>query len=116
MRMWMVNPRLMCDKHLLGEHVELHMLVGTLQRKRSVTGFAANNLIELTSLQGRHNALALEMLRRGMNHKSALPEVDINYLPDKVLYALVDVEKSTKDLTSRCEECAKRHANVQKLW
>ena len=23
MRMWMVNPKIMCRKHLLGEHVEL---------------------------------------------------------------------------------------------
>ena len=25
MRMWMVNPKMMCNKHLLGEHVELHL-------------------------------------------------------------------------------------------
>ena len=25
MRMWMVNPRIMCRQHLLGEHVEIHM-------------------------------------------------------------------------------------------
>ena len=30
MRMWMVNPGFMCNKHLLGEHVECHMLVGHL--------------------------------------------------------------------------------------
>jgi hypothetical protein len=36
--MWMVDPRLVCSKHLLGEHVELHMFVGCLlKRKRSHT-------------------------------------------------------------------------------
>ncbi|MEZ0346180.1 MAG: pyrimidine dimer DNA glycosylase/endonuclease V, partial [Infirmifilum sp.] len=29
----MVPPSIMCDRHLLGEHVELHMLVGALRRK-----------------------------------------------------------------------------------
>jgi hypothetical protein len=30
MRMWMVPPKVMCRKHLLGEHVEIHMLAGSL--------------------------------------------------------------------------------------
>lgn len=32
MRMWLVPPSHMCRKHLLGEHVELHMLLGTLKK------------------------------------------------------------------------------------
>jgi len=28
MRMWMLNPKALCRKHLMGEHVEIHMLVG----------------------------------------------------------------------------------------
>ena len=32
MRQWMVDPRLLCRKHLLGEHVENHMFIGTLKR------------------------------------------------------------------------------------
>lgn len=30
MRMWMVDPKIMCRKHLLGEHLELHMLAGCI--------------------------------------------------------------------------------------
>ena len=32
MRMWMVDPQIMCRQHLLGEHTEMHMFVGTLKR------------------------------------------------------------------------------------
>ena len=39
MRMWMVDPKKMCRKHLLGEHVEIHMMVGTLLKGRSIDGF-----------------------------------------------------------------------------
>jgi hypothetical protein len=39
MRMWMVWPELMCRKHLLGEHVEIHMLLGALNKGHRVQGF-----------------------------------------------------------------------------
>lgn len=38
MRMWMLPPETMCRKHLLGEHVELHMLLGSLRRGKTLTG------------------------------------------------------------------------------
>jgi len=65
MRMWMVNPALMCRQHLLGEHVELHMLVGTLLRKKSIAGFVDNDLIEVHSVRERHSEVVREMQRRG---------------------------------------------------
>jgi len=46
------------------------------------------------------------MLRRGMNHKSPLPELpDFSYLPDEHYNAKVDIEKSIKDLRIRCRRC-----------
>ena len=65
MRMWMVPPRRMCRKHLMGEHVEIHMAVATLRLGRSVDGFLEKGLLELRSLKSRHDELAAEMLRRG---------------------------------------------------
>jgi hypothetical protein len=76
--MWMVNPALMCNKHLLGEHVECHMLVGHLKRKRPITNYIRLNLLEPTNLRERHDKLALEMKNRGFMHKSPLPERRIN--------------------------------------
>ena len=38
MRMWMLPPECMCRKHLLGEHVELHMLLGSMRRGKSIEG------------------------------------------------------------------------------
>ena len=32
MRMWLVPPQLMCDQHLLGEHLEMHMFIGTIRK------------------------------------------------------------------------------------
>src|SRR5262245_23421826 len=68
MRMWMVDPRKLCDKHLLGEHVELHMLVGSLRKKKTLTGFLEGGLVELHSIRSRHQELIAEMTRRGFRH------------------------------------------------
>lgn len=103
MRMWMTNPKLMCRKHLLGEHVETHMLVGSINKKKSLDGFIYKGLIEPQNLKKRHKELANEMLRRGYNHDSPLPKFKTD------LEGEVDVSQSVEDLIDRCEEC-------KKLW
>ena len=60
----------MCTKHLLGEHVELHMFVGCLVRKKTLNGFFSKGLLEVHSIRARHHALAREMLRRGMQPRA----------------------------------------------
>lgn len=110
MRMWMVDPELLCDQHLLGEHVECHMLAGTLTRCRSIDGFIAKGLLEPASLAERHSRLAEEMTARGFAHRSPLPDVDLDYLPAKARDCRVDVERSLEDLVERCEACRQRRA------
>lgn len=113
MRMWMVPVKILCDKHLRGEHVEHHMFMGTLQRKISVQGYIDNNLFEPLSLFDRHTQLANEMIRRGMNHKSPLSEMDaieaIEYLSEEIMYTTVDKNASLEDLLDRCPECRARY-------
>lgn len=106
MRMWMVAPEIMCRKHLLGEHVEIHMIVGALRKHKNLTGyFKPVVLIELESLQLRHNQLVKEMERRGYNHKSPLPDY-VYTRSDKV-----DVNRSLLDLLNRCSQCEERYKN-----
>ena len=105
MRMWMVNPAAMCNKHLLGEHVECHMLVGHLQRKRRITNYIRLNLLQPKSLRERHDQLALEMKDRGMLHKSPLPEFDLSYLPEEHRTYTVNAEDSLNELSGRCSGC-----------
>jgi len=97
--MWMVDPRKMCDQHLLGEHVEIHMLAGTLRRKRSVEGFITGGLIEIHNMEARHAELVVEMTRRGMNHRSPLPKVRI-YKSGKV-----NRRANLVEMARRCKNC-----------
>jgi hypothetical protein len=107
MRMWMIDPKLMCDQHLLGEHGELHKFIPSFHKKYKVTNRVSPVVqIELSSYQERHDELAEEMLSRGMNHKSPLPKLpDFSYLPDEHYNAKVDIENSIKDLRIRCRRC-----------
>ena len=106
MRMWMVDPKILCRKHLIGEHVELHMLVGHLRLGRKVDGFVAHNCVQPRSINARHRALAAEMTRRGYKHVSPLrqPAIAWHQHPE----AMVDIAASLTDLLGRCKECASR--------
>jgi len=104
MRMWMVEPKIMCRKHLLGEHVELHMLVGSINKNKKLNGFIDNGLVEIVSITERHNELVEEMNNRGYNHNSSLPEFD---LKPEYKECFVNREESLNELISRCNECNK---------
>jgi ribosomal protein L44E len=95
----MVNPRLMCRKHLLGEHVELHMFVGCLLRKKTLTGFFQKGLLEVHSIRSRHQSLVKEIRRRGMQHNSPLQKFR-SYKMGKI-----NRKQSKQELASRCRDC-----------
>lgn len=103
MRMWGIPPELMCRKHLLGEHVEMHMFIGAIKKGKSVQGFLDKKLINPREVVNRHNELVVEMLRRGMNHKSPLG-YDCSQLPEVEL----DIRENIFDLMNRCEMCRTR--------
>lgn len=105
MRQWMIDPSKMCVKHLLGEHVEHHMFVGALNKRKTLTGYIENNLLEPKSLVVRHNALVAEMLKRGFKHNSPLDEPDISYLSDDQKNARIDKLSADTELFSRCKKC-----------
>ena len=67
MRMWMVPPRYLCNKHLLGEHVELHMFAGYINKWISLDGYVANGLVDTSLMNRRHDELVEEI--RGFCHE-----------------------------------------------
>ena len=106
MRMWNVDPSLLCKQHLLGEHGEIHKHRHNFVKKHKIDGRMSPIVqIEPSSMQSRHDELANEMLRRGMDHKSPYIQPDISYLPESYQRAKVDVAYSVYDLGQRCEHC-----------
>ena len=114
MRMWMLNPKIMCHNHLAGEWRELFTIVDHLQRKRKVDKYITNNCLELQSIQERYVELKKEKKRRKHKKFKQLPlDYDISYLPQEHQEYKVDTEASLKDLLSRCEKCKRRYENVK---
>lgn len=108
MRMWMINPRLLCRKHLLGEHGEIHKHRHNFVKQHSISKRVSPVVqIEPLSMESRHNDLVKEMLRRGFNHQSPFNQPDLAYLPEVERNAKVDISVSYSDLIERCPECSK---------
>jgi len=101
MRMWLVPTELMCRKHLLGEHLEMHMFVGCIDKKISMQGYLDNGLVVLELLKERHDELVKEMSDRGYLHFSPLEQPDMKG-------GRVDVVENLKELRRRCVYCDER--------
>ncbi len=107
MRMWMINPELMCNQHLLGEHFEIHKAIGNLKHSgRWAKSLAKKSFLEPQNALKRHDKLAAEMANRKMKHESPL-KLDGVDLP----YGKVNLKKSVQDLTKRCNKCKERIKN-----
>lgn len=106
--MWMINPRLLCRKHLLGEHGEIHKHRHNFVKQHSISKRVSPVVqIEPSSMGQRHDELAAELLRRGFNHQSPFEQPDLSYLPEVERNARVDLSVSYADLSERCPICSK---------
>jgi len=101
MRMWMVPPAILCRKHLLGEHVELHMFAGHFRLGRKMGKYSS--LCEPEKIESRHSDLVAEMEARGYDHASPLSFTYKGSEPGSV-----DSAASLDELLRRCPECRKR--------
>ena len=109
MRMWMVEPKIMCMQHLLGEHVECHMFVGHIEKKKSrIDGFIQNDLFEPLSLKVRHDEIAVELEKRGVKHRTPLHEPDYFRYSEHNIKHKINRIRSLYELLNRCPVCKKR--------
>tara|TARA_B110001454_G_C12557035_1_gene365993 strand:+ start:377 stop:703 length:327 start_codon:yes stop_codon:yes gene_type:complete len=108
--MWNVDTKILCNKHLLGEHVEMHMFVGTINKGISIRGYIEKGLVEPCIIKQRHEELAFELVRRGMNHLSPLPK--ITKIKTDWSHAKVDVEDNIRELKKRCTDCNARISHL----
>jgi len=111
MRMWMVDPKKMCSAHLRGEYVELFMFLGTFKKKKKISGYINNNLVEPLAIPERFEALKQEMLSRGFNAKKPFnfSREILNYLPNDQIHHKINREKALQDLLQRCPKCKTLH-------
>jgi hypothetical protein len=105
--MWMVNPKILCRRHLLGEHVELHMFAGAFAKGTRAGRFVTENLLEFGALRSRHEELVREMKARGYKHGSPwkpLPKCEQITKAERA--AKIDRPAALAELLRRCPECS----------
>lgn len=105
MRMWMVDPTLMCRKHLLGEHFEIHKHRHNFEKRHSIAGRVSGEVIQVEpeAMKRRHDELAATL----KSHRSPYGMPDLSYLPVEHREAKVDQEESVRELLRRCPDCRK---------
>jgi Pyrimidine dimer DNA glycosylase len=97
MRIWDLDPALLCDRHLLGEHRELHAVWSVLTTERA--GYARHPETlrwrgRLAALYRRHEEQVAEMARRGFRHRSPLdPRLATGQARQTVLVDSVDAQR-----------------------
>jgi hypothetical protein len=109
--MWMVDPKIMCQKHLCGEHLELHMFLSHIKAGKKVDGYLKNNCLEPRMIWKRHCDIESEMLKRSYNPKTPIYGHDclcILDLATEQQYWEINKEKSLNDLLERCPRCRER--------
>lgn len=105
MRVWDVDPRKLCRKHLLGEHREIHAIFIVLHEHRA--GYRNHPETKrwagkLPALAARHDAVVAEMHRRGYRHHSPLPAVEGEAIQGQQLISIDDQEALLRSKECDC--------------
>jgi hypothetical protein len=108
----MVDPEILCRRHLLGEHNEIHKFRSTFERGYSIKKRVERNQIEPFSMKSRHDELAEEMMKRGYRHSSPYEMPNLSSYPWREKSRKVDLFLSLQDLLSRCPECNERYQKL----
>lgn len=106
MRIWDLPVQVLCDRHLLGEHKELHCIWTFLTTEKGGSYKKHPETLrwkgKLWALRLRHEEQVKEMTKRGFNHKS--PINDLYPVTDrpKPINTLYEQMKIIKKKGCRC--------------
>lgn len=110
-RMWGVPPAVLCRRHLMGEHHEMHVFMGRIRKRMPVSQYTSNGYLYLPALLRRHEDLVSEIYARGFKHESPpqICQLDLDLyiedLPPGHGLGYVDLSFSVETLRGRCQEC-----------
>lgn len=109
MRMHMLDPKILCQKHLLAEHLSVHAFVSLINQGNSLLGYIEHNLLEVSSLRNRHATLMVEMVLRGLHHNSSLNLITNYNNYQAYSQYTIDQSQSLNDLMNTCNRCRERN-------
>jgi hypothetical protein len=110
----MIEPHLMCQQHLLGEHGEIHKHRHNFVKGHRIDGRIEGNAVEPMSMQSRHDELEAEIVKRAIAAGREPPcspfeQPDLSAYPPEQRNYKIDVEAARAMLLERCEDCRAIH-------
>ena len=104
-RMWLVDPELMCQQHRHGEHFELHKLVSFIRNEHieKVQFHATRGQVFPKHIELRHEQLEAH---DGLDSPISVPYVVEDLQMTEVTGRLLKYNR--KELVRRCDDCAKK--------
>lgn len=106
MRVWDIDPSLLCRNHLLGEHREIHAIYAIIvYSKKGYSNHPETNRWRnhLWALYLRHEKVAEEMKRRGWNHHSNLGLIKDNQHQNKLINTIEEQVEILKNKKCKCK-------------
>lgn len=100
MRMWFISPKLLCSRHIRGEHQECHCAYKAYTSGNfNCKGFV-NGLVDFIRLKDRHDELVAEMKARGWKHDDLeiIENVNLESAP-------ININHNLDELKIRCKDC-----------
>lgn len=110
----MVDPGLMCQQHLLGEHGEIHKHRHNFIKGHRIDGRIAGNAVEPAAMKSRHDDLEKEIRRRAARAgrkppSSPYAQPDLSAYPPEQRNYRINREVALKMLLNRCPDCKAKH-------
>lgn len=105
----MIDPKLLCDKHLFGEHGEIHKFRPSFVKGFSISG-RMSPVVQILpfEMKRRHDELTAEMERRtGKKYDSPYEQPDLSKYSE-YSGSNVDLDHNKIDLAKRCSDCFAR--------
>ncbi|UCF50015.1 MAG: hypothetical protein JSU91_00615 [Thermoplasmatales archaeon] len=107
MRIWDINPNVLCRQHLLGEHREIHAIWSIITQNKK--GYANHPETKrwkgkLKALYNRHEEIVKEMKKRGFIHNSPL-EKKLAIGKDKQNVYIATIEDQMNILNNKNCKC-----------
>lgn len=111
----MINPRALCKFHLSEEHSDIHKILEKLTFDHNFQNNEFLDKIEIKSIVKRHDALALEMMRRDIVHDTPIDKYDVvtYHINDTILSYEIDKKVALKELITYCDDCRKNVINLK---
>lgn len=107
MRIWDVPAEKLCDKHLLGEHRELHAIWNIITKNKKGYRNHPETIRwkgKLKALYNRHKKQVKEIKKRGFKHKSPL-NIKQAIGKEKQDYLIDSIEKQKEILNKKKCKC-----------